>query len=316
MVDTLDATYVINLDRSVDRMRRMDAQLRRHGVEYQRWPAVDGSKLTHAELREHATPFCRTFCTASTVGCALSHIRLWRHILDSGHGMALVLEDDARLVPDFNKGLGRALADVPDDFDVLLLGCFLMCDKDRNYPLGHQLTRMVFKKGRDDRRTWGSVFVPELFGGTHAYVVSRKGCEKLLRLIPKASYHIDYEMNHRDVVLYAVSPDLAYQGDMADSTIASFSFPKTLTPLLDSIKDNKGVSLAYYMDAPAGQVLGARMNVWFGIFLVIGLVLGGRAGPYVAGFFVAEVVVGGNVTGALVAFLVGWGARALIWKMT
>lgn len=308
----VDATYVINLDRSVDRMRRMDEQLRSHGVEYRRWPAVDGSRLTRAEMREHATPFCQTFCTASTLGCALSHIRLWRHILDSGHELALVLEDDARLVPEFNEGLRGALGDVPEDVDVLLLGCFLLCDKDRNYPIGHALTRMVFKKGRDDRRTWGSVFVPELFGGTHAYVVSRKGCEKLLRLFPKANYHIDYEMNHPDLALYAVSPDLAYQGNMTDSTIASFSFPKSLTPLLDSIKDTKRVSLAYYMDAPAGQVLGLRMNVWFGMFLVIGLVLGGRAGPYVAGLFIADVAVGGDVTGPLVAFLVGWGVRALI----
>lgn len=307
----VDGVFVINLERSRERMARMDAQLRALGVAYERFEAVDGAKLSEDELRRMATGSCQAFCTPSTLGCALSHMGVWQAVLARGMQRAIVIEDDARLAPGFVDGVRRALANVPDDFDVLLLGCFFLCDKDRKYSAGHALTRLATPGViRDDRRTWGNVFVPEFFGGTHCYIVSNRGCANLLRLLPKANFHIDVEMNHPELRLYAVSPDLAHQGPMSESTIASFSFPRTLTPMLDGMRDTKNIPAAYYLDAPWGQVAGIRLNWWGLLFFLLGLFFRHSAAPYVAGFFLAEVVVGGAIVPPLLFFLCGWLARA------
>lgn len=310
-LDGIDAVFIINLDRSRTRLERMHRQMKAQGIEYERFPAVDGAKLTAQELAAVATPFCRRFCTNSTIGCALSHIGVWRTAAERGLDRVLVMEDDAQLVPDFKEGVARALRDVPKDFDVLLLGCVYLCDKNRKYSLGHSLTRFAAPgKLRDDRRTWGSVFVPEFFGGAHCYVASAKGCAKLLKLIPRANYHIDMDMNHHEINLYAVSPDLAFQGNLSESTIASFGFPRTLTPLLDCIKDSKRIPTSYYLAAPWAQAGGIRINFWVALFLLIGLLFRRAAAPFVTGFFLAELLVGGRVLIPLAVYLAGWGLRA------
>lgn len=305
----VDAAYVINLDRSRDRLARMARQFHSLGIPVVRVPAIDGSRVRPKVLNKVATPFCRKLCTASMIGCALSHMKTWKLVTQLGHERTLVFEDDAALAPGFVEGLRQALLDVPPDFDILVLGCYYLCDKQRRYALGHEVARLVMPHAkRSDRRTWGSVFVPEHFSGSHCYVVSQKGARKLLDLVPRVHYHIDMSMNNSDLDIYAVSPDLAYQRDMADSTIASYSFPKTLTPMLDDVRDSKRISLAYYLDSPWCQIGGHKVNIWTLVFVAMGA-LQGRVAPYVAGLLLAELLVGGDVVVPSLAFGLGWALR-------
>lgn len=305
----VDAAYVINLDRSTARMARMAAQCASLDIPFTRVPAVDGARVTPETLKKVATPLCQKVCTPSMVGCALSHMKVWKTAAQLGHQRTLVMEDDAALEPGFVEGLRRALEDVPQDFDLLVLGCYFLCNKDRRYAWGHEFARMFVPHSlRNDRRTWGSVYVPEYFAGSHCYIVSLKGARKLMQLVPRAHYHIDMSMNHPELNIYAVTPDLAYQRDMADSTIASYSFPKTLTPLLDGIKDRKRISVAYYLDAPMGQVGGQRLNAWVVIFAGLG-VLRHRTVPLAVGLLLAELLVGGDIVAPVLAYFLGWAIR-------
>jgi hypothetical protein len=216
------------------------------------------------------------------------------------------MEDDAVLVPQFREGLRRAMRDVPRDFDILVLGCFFLCNKRRKYSVGLELVR-PFVPGnlRNDPRTWGTVFAPEHFGGAHCYVVSATGCRKLLRLLPKAHFHIDSQMNHPELRVYAVSPNLASQRDMRTSSMASYAFPKTLTPLLQNFVGFGGVSLAYSLDVPWAQVAGMPINAWALIFMVLGLWPAASL-AFAGGIFVAELGVGGDIRAALLAYALGW----------
>ena len=315
-MDAGPATYVINLDDATDRMEFMKTQLEAHGVPYTRVSAVQGSKLTDAEVRKHTTALCGWTCTRSTLGCAMSHRSVWREVMRTERA-ALVLEDDAVLCPDFKGRVKEALAACPPDYDVLVLGCFFLCDVNRKYPAGLRMIR-PFLPRRDDRRTWTSgsttVFVPEHFAGTHAYIVSPKGAAALFKAIPRVGYHVDMQMNHKSLKLYAASPDLAFQRDMAASSIASYDFPTVLAPMLQ-VKDRKGITLAYYLSAPACQVGGLRVNVWLLVALVAGLGLPAAWWPYVAGYLLVETAAeagGGRVGGALgpaLAYAVGFAAR-------
>lgn len=310
---SVGAAYVINMDGAKERMRFMASQCDSLGIPFVRVPAVNGSKV-RPHVLGRLTPRCEKYCTDSMIGCALSHMNVWNMVLEQGQERALIMEDDAQLVPGFAEGLSRALRDVPEDFDVLLLGCFALCDKKRDYSWGHRMLKALMPLGgfsvRNDRRTWGSVYVPEFFAGAHCYVVSRKGCRRLLDLIPRVDQHIDICMNHPDLRLYAVSPDLAFQRDMSDSSIASFTFPKTLVPLLEPIKDKKRISLAYYLSAPVCKVWVLMINAWFVIFFALGLFQAWTL-PYVAGLFLAELAVGGDITAPLVAYGLGWGLQGL-----
>lgn len=91
--------YLINLDRSPERLAEADAQLRAAGVAYVRVPAVDGLALPPRERRRavNRLRYCLIHAdlpNAGTVGCALSHQAVYRRMAEAGVPLAAVFEDD------------------------------------------------------------------------------------------------------------------------------------------------------------------------------------------------------------------------------
>lgn len=97
--------YVINLDRSTD---RLDMFCRRNAhVQFERFPAIDGGEIPKG------LPY-----TPGAMGCALSHLELWKRCAD-GDEPFTICEDDAVLRRDFLKA-AAPLLDL--DFDIIQWG--------------------------------------------------------------------------------------------------------------------------------------------------------------------------------------------------
>ena len=92
--------FVINLDRSKKRLLNISSQLEKLGIPFERFPAVDGNGIINQELYFNKKRFkleCLHDVVPGEVGCSLSHIKIWRRIVDSKIPFALVLEDDVDL---------------------------------------------------------------------------------------------------------------------------------------------------------------------------------------------------------------------------
>lgn len=111
---------LINLDGSVERLRKATQQLEAAGVSFQRLPAVDGRLLPESERNRLAPWDRRAFfkpLSPGEIGCYLSHLAALERIVTEGWPRALVLEDDFLLGPDFAAQLLDLLASgrpVPD----------------------------------------------------------------------------------------------------------------------------------------------------------------------------------------------------------
>lgn len=110
-------TYLINLDRSTERLARERELFDRCGVPFERVPGVDGRKLSAEEIRRACNRF-RFFLSTTRrvivgeIGVALAHLECWRRLLASGEDRAAIFEDDA----DFEReDVRRALAAVEAD---------------------------------------------------------------------------------------------------------------------------------------------------------------------------------------------------------
>ncbi len=105
-------TYLINLDRSPERLAFMRGQLERLGMQFERFPAVYGKALSPEE-RAKGFSRVRSFIASkkrlsdAEIGVAMSHVGCYRRIVDEGEPYALVLEDDVVLSDGFPAALSR-----------------------------------------------------------------------------------------------------------------------------------------------------------------------------------------------------------------
>jgi GR25 family glycosyltransferase involved in LPS biosynthesis len=206
---TISQIHVINLDRKPKRWRRMQSELNRFRghdgmslkILARRFPAIDARYLTGQpspsvllprftlaeQLSVNPNPLLEIDgksheryikMTKPEIAIALSHIEVWRLIATGEAKYSLILEDDVMMRPGFAHRLNREWPSViQDDFELLYLAYH-----DVNKIQSDQ------KKHAPSRRTQ-----PGLWEAS-AYVLSKAGAQKLLRLLP-ANGPIDLWLN-------------------------------------------------------------------------------------------------------------------------
>lgn len=167
------ATYVINLDRSPERLAFMAGELEALGMPFARVPAVDG-RLVSAETKVDRRLYHQRHgrdVRPGEIGCYLSHLAAMQAFLATDAEHALILEDDATLLPALPDVLARAVSrETAASWDVLKL----------------ESRRTGFKLALQQLSPSHSVAV-NLFRstGAAAYVISRRAAEVYLdKLLP------------------------------------------------------------------------------------------------------------------------------------
>jgi len=117
-------SYLINLDRSPERLERMAVVFASLGMEFARTPAVDGRLLSVEErqrwLSDEETPFQ---LTAGEIGCFLSHRKCWEAAAAGSESHVAIFEDDVHLGKNAAEILSRTDW-IPDDADVVKIETF------------------------------------------------------------------------------------------------------------------------------------------------------------------------------------------------
>jgi GR25 family glycosyltransferase involved in LPS biosynthesis len=112
--------HVINLDRDTERLRTF-MELNAHLPDITRVAAVDGRSADRASLRALGTISGDLNYSDANLGCALSHIGLWRKALKENRALTIA-EDDARFSRVFPLAHDRMIRDLPADWGCILWG--------------------------------------------------------------------------------------------------------------------------------------------------------------------------------------------------
>eukprot|EP00981_Chlorochromonas_danica_P009633 scaffold2798_cov160-Ochromonas_danica.AAC.2 len=190
--------FVLNLDRAQERWERVKEEVVKQGLEVTRLPAVDGKNLPSSTLAKETTMLARMFQPKGVLGCYLSHRKFWQLVVDSNLTEAIVFEDDIQLVDNFREKLLENLRDLnrSEKFDVILLGAIGRVHPDGKDSYSSRIFSSYIGGNRHLKRISASLYEPIRPAGTHAYMVSREGAQKLLSLCPKATYHVDLDWSH------------------------------------------------------------------------------------------------------------------------
>ena len=114
-------TYVINLDRSKDRLKNITKEMNDAHLSFIRWNAFDGSKLNFNKLIQKNIFNEKNKMMVGAIGCSMSHISLWKEAIKHKKNI-LVFEDDIKIPRDFSKKLTVYLNQLPSKWDILYLG--------------------------------------------------------------------------------------------------------------------------------------------------------------------------------------------------
>lgn len=180
---------IVNLERRSDRKKETMKQLTDSGVsceDYEFIKAVDGSLLGPTRELKHLFRNNDFGSRKGVIGCALSHYKLWKRLVnDSRHEYYVIMEDDFVLCSNFKKQLETLKSN--NEFmmrEVLFLG-YHMFEKNRNYDVYNLVSDEV-----DVTELNKDLYI----GGYFAYSINKTGAKKLLEYIDQngINHGIDY----------------------------------------------------------------------------------------------------------------------------
>lgn len=188
-MEDLPSIVCINLNHREDKWQAIRRQASKHALSIQRWEAIDGSEWkqedtnvidrkwdssTNAKYSSNVTPGTKTM-TDGEVGCALSHISIWREATRSKRPF-LVLEDDVCLYERPNRPKFRSLVHqawevlCPQGTGILYLG------------FSSRGERVILDL--EDKDAHIQLYRPEYGYHTHGYIITSEAAATLLENLP------------------------------------------------------------------------------------------------------------------------------------
>jgi glycosyl transferase, family 25 len=196
--------YVINLDRSPQRLAGVSEQFDAAGVSFERVSAVDGELLPLETLAAVivSRPDYRPL-TPSEIGCMLSHRAIWQHIATGTDSFAAIFEDDIHLAVSGANCL-KEPSWIPPNSDLIKLEAY-----SQKVWIGRRHTSA--SANHSLARLWSTHW------GTAGYIVSRHCAARLVKATNKFSVTADDILFNpryailRDTVIYQINPAICVQ---------------------------------------------------------------------------------------------------------
>lgn len=202
--------YLINLDRSPDRLLRMKAEFAKANINFERVTAVEGKLLSNAEVAGIKTnPGWKQPLNRTEIGCFLSHRKCLELIAQGTDKFAAVFEDDVRLSKDAHRFF-ISDAWVPANADVIKLETHerkvLMDETEvlvgERYSVARLRSQHILSAG---------------------YIISRRCAKDLLTRMNDAAAPVDHFFFtpacgfFNELVIYQVSPAICGQAGLAST---------------------------------------------------------------------------------------------------
>lgn len=215
--------YLINLDRSPERLADVKKNFFRLGLNFVRVPAVDGKLLTEAEIGRRLSRAGLYYRLGpGEVACFLSHRKCWEIIAAGEDDHAAIFEDDVHFSETANEVLARSDW-IPGNADIVKLETNLLrtwVDRDHDGTIGNR--RLVRLRASHM--------------GAAGYIVSRTGARKLLSMSETFADPVDQFMFNPllpafdRLTTYQLEPALCAQYNTVDRGTPIERFESLLRP--------------------------------------------------------------------------------------
>lgn len=217
--------FISHYKKLVERRQYLEPALKNEGFTNVNWcDQIDRDTMTEEQLNMYKrddkkwSMMCRGWDNHSTpreltkpeIANAITHINIYKHMIDNNIETALILEDDCILHKDFIKCLEIISNQLPRDFDVCFLGSSFGLTVN-NYRFGYfgSQNKNVIQQGKHVYPIKGTHTVD-------AYIISLKAAKSIYESVIPFCLPIDFMLNHififNDIQSYWCYPPIIDQG--------------------------------------------------------------------------------------------------------
>jgi glycosyl transferase family 25 len=310
----VDNVYLINMDKDTERLDSVTKECKKFNINFERFSGINPLKLSEEELDKYVTKTCQNICPNGLVGCAISHMKIYEDALKNNYKNILVLEDDVYFDDDLYEELDKAMSELPEDYDILYLGCLGWCDKKQVYNMDlYYLLFYFLSKCKSEcndecknKKIMNNkyIHVPEIALTAHAMIISNKGCRKLLNIIGKLYYHIDMiiAVNSNELNIYTTKKRLIYQ-TWNESNNSGMSSNYLLNNYLKDIKNNDGIPYSFLFNTYVIKIYKTNITLLDIIFFLLGIF--SYINKYLFIFLLIFLIIN-QKTSILISYLIGY----------
>ena len=309
----VDNVYLINMDKDTERLEKVTKECKKFNINFERFSGVNPLKLSKKELNKYVSKTCQNICPYGLIGCGVSHMKIYEDALKNNYKNILVLEDDVYFDEKLYEELNKAMTELPEDYDILYLGCFGICDKEQVYNMDlnllfHLYTNFLRKckstcKNECEKKLnnkYKYLHIPEFPLSAHGLIISNKGCRKLLNLIEKLNYHIDttIALKSNELNIYITKKRLIYQtwNDSKNSSMSS-------NYLLKNNNNNNIPPYSYFLNIYVIKIFNINISLLDIIFFLLGIF--SYINKYLFIFILVFLIINQN-TSILISYLIGY----------
>ncbi|MFC3094664.1 glycosyltransferase family 25 protein [Alteromonas sediminis] len=235
--------YLINLDKSPDRLQTCSQRLAEHSLSFIRVPGVLGAALSQQEIAAHYSSelnqqnYHRPL-SSGEIGCYLSHRKAWEKIAHGKAPYAIVLEDDIKIVGSLADTV-QALDNISFEWDVIKLAAYR--NRTRRVVFRHSLVEGI-----------ELVLHNKPMSGGAATAISKFAAKKLLTATEQFGRPVDVDIqccwetgtNVLSLLPYPFAQDLSYESTIktTPAKMKSHFFQRKKNQLMDGLKNKKFTS--------------------------------------------------------------------------
>ena len=228
--------YVINMDKNPERLEFMEKQL--YNFSYNRIRGFNGHEIKNKKGDTvDGITFTNEFDLSNgEIGCTLSHLLAIKTAYDNGNEIALILEDDAD-VSLFNQ---ESITNLPYDWEIIQL---YYLDKNAAKKLKNVNGYLLHD---NQNYTWSAA----------AYIINRKGMEKIIRHSFNEGFHI-----RKSKTNYGVADGYIYDLVKTYMIEPSIVFTNNLS-LSSTIDNNNDIHIDRSIEVLKEHVIDVNHTVW------------------------------------------------------
>lgn len=196
--------FIVNLKRDKEKKEHMEELCVKHSLKCEFIEAVYGRDLQANEVdkvynSKASIKEINRELTRGELGCALSHLSIYKKMIDNEIENAIVFEDDIYLDDDFSIVVD-SIQSFPENWELILLGYYSNVTTESETVSSYRYKKQITKRHQTVR------LVQQAYG-THGYIINLKGAKKLINQMKTINKPIDhYTGDDSSLNVYAVRP--------------------------------------------------------------------------------------------------------------